>query len=342
MPLFAAATLLPLPLLAAAALWGGPWIIAALLWLTVLTFALDSWLRALPSPREGAEFPGSDALLVALTLGGLGLAALAVWALARDGLGPWAKAGLLWAASIWLGQVGNAAAHELIHRDARALRRLGTMHFAAMLFGHHASAHPLVHHVHVATRADPSTARLGEPFWRFAGRAWRGSLRKGFRAEAERLARAGRPGWRHPYFGYAAATAAAGAAAWGLGGWLGVGAWALLGVLVAGQLLLSDYVQHYGLLRAVRADGRPEPVGPRHSWNSPHAASSALMLNAPRHSDHHAHPSRPYPALLLPPEAEAPQLPWSLPVMACLAMAPSIWRRVMDARARAWAPLAQG
>ena len=337
MPSFAAATLLPLALALLGALWGGGFAWAALLAMTALAATLDLLVRRAPRPDPEREFPGSDALLVAVVGGGLLLLALTVRAVAGEAMAGAQKAGLFAACALYLGQVGNAAAHELVHRAPRALRRLGALHYAAVLFGHHASAHPLVHHVLVATRADPNSARLGEPFWRFAGRAWRGSLRKGFRAEAERLARAGRPGWRHPYGGYLAATVACGAAAWGLGGWRGVLAWLGIGVVAAGQLLLSDYVQHYGLARAPRADGRPEPVSDRHSWNSPHPASSAMMLNAPRHSDHHAHPARPYPALRLP--LDAPTLPRSLPVMACVALVPALWRRAMDPRARAWAAL---
>jgi alkane 1-monooxygenase len=55
-----------------------------------------------------------------------------------------------------------------------------------------------------------------------------------------------------------------------------------------------------------------------------------MMLNAPRNSDHHAHPARPYPALRLPPGA--PMLPCSVPVMGALALWPPVWRRVMDPR----------
>ena len=76
-----------------------------------------------------------------------------------------------------------------------------------------------------------------------------------------------------------------------------------------------------------------EPVGTQHSWNSPHYFSSALMLNATRHSDHHAHPARPYPALALP--GDAPLLPRSLPVMATIALVPPLWRRLMDPRVKA-------
>lgn len=80
--------------------------------------------------------------------------------------------------------------------------------------------------------------------------------------------------------------------------------------------------------------GKPEPVESRHSWNAPHLMSSALMLNAPRHSDHHAHPGRPFPALLL--KGDMPMLPQSLPVMACVALYPRLWRRVMARRAAQW------
>lgn len=63
------------------------------------------------------------------------------------------------------------------------------------------------------------------------------------------------------------------------------------------------------------------------------------MLNAPRHSDHHAHPSRIYPALRLG-DTGAPGRPIlqrSLPAMAALALFPPLWRRVMDPRVRALA-----
>jgi alkane 1-monooxygenase len=85
---------------------------------------------------------------------------------------------------------------------------------------------------------------------------------------------------------------------------------------------LSDYVQHYGLRRAAG-----ERVATAHSWNAPQWFSSSLMLNAPRHSDHHAHPTRPYPALRL--EDDAPILPWPLPLACFVALIPRLWRRKM-------------
>ena len=82
-------------------------------------------------------------------------------------------------------------------------------------------------------------------------------------------------------------------------------------------------------------NGKLEAVGARHSWNTPHRFSGAMILNAPRHSDHHTHPSRNYPSLHLL-EADMPMLPYSLPMMAVIALMPPLWRRVMDLRVETW------
>ena len=233
-----------------------------------------------------------------------------------------------------LGQVGNSNAHELVHRSNRSLRRLGRLVYRSHIFGHHGSAHLLVHHVSVATPADPNTARAGESFYRFAPRAWIGSFRKGFRAESARRARRGDGIWRHPYFGDLVATLALVLGALAYGGPAALAAFFALSAYATVQLLMSDYVQHYGLTRGLQEGGSPEPVGPQHSWDSPHWFTSGLMLNAPRHSDHHLNPQKPYPALEL---TSAPRLPYSLPIMATLALMPRLWRRVMDPRLAALA-----
>jgi alkane 1-monooxygenase len=335
-PVFALATLLPLALILTGALAGGPWIAAAALSMTALTAVLDGLVRrTLPAGSE-SEFPAANGLSVLIAAGQLVMLALVTRALGGETLTAAEKAGLFVAAGLFAGQIGNANAHELIHRGDRVLHGLGMWAYASVLFAHHTSAHVHVHHVRVATRSDPSSARRGESLYRFIGRAWRGSFREGLRIETERLARAGRPVWQHPYLAYLGAMLAVLAVAAWLGGAPGLALFVGLALFAQTQLLMSDYVQHYGLERQRRPDGRPEPVGPRHSWNAPHPASSAMMLNAPRHSDHHAHPSRAYPALTLPEAGVAPHLPRSLPVMACVALIPPLWRRVMDQRLAAW------
>ena len=89
-------------------------------------------------------------------------------------------------------------------------------------------------------------------------------------------------------------------------------------------------------LRRRLPDGRLEPVGPRHSWNGGQWLSGHMMLNAPRHSDHHAHPARPYPALRLPGVEEAPRLPLPLPLACMVALVPPLWRRMMRPHLARW------
>jgi alkane 1-monooxygenase len=334
--IFALAALLPLPLLLVGAVLGGLWLWGAFLYMAVLTILLDQ-LTSLTAPEaEGTEFPAADLLLASVAIGALTALPVASWAIAGDsGLSTGERVLMFLATGFWLGQVAHPAAHELIHRPRRELFRLGAVYYSAILFGHHASAHRLVHHRHVATAEDPNTARVGEGFYRFALRAWRGSFVEGYRAESDLRARSPWHG-AHPYAGYLAGSALALATALLLAGPGGLVVWGLLALHAQLQILLSDYVQHYGLLRATRPDGRPEPVGPRHSWNTAHWFTSAMMLNAPRHSDHHAHPARPFPALRLPPQDEAPRLPWPLPVACALALMPRLWRRAIRPHLLRW------
>lgn len=330
MRLFAIATLSPVILLGLAAGFGGIWVVLAVLYLTAFTGLLDRLVQHV-SPAD--EFPAGDGLAVALALAHFALLPLVVLSLAGDGLGPWEKAGLFFATGLFMGQISNANAHELIHRRQRLLHRLGMWVYITLLFGHHTSAHVLVHHRHVATAQDPNSARRGESFYRFARRAWLGSFRQGYRAEAARLARIGRPAWRNPYLIYLTGQTLCLALA-ALVGPLALAIYVGLALHAQVQLLLSDYVQHYGLTRTQDETGRAAPVSAQHSWNSPHWFSSALMLNGTRHSDHHAHPARPYPALTIP--EGAPILPRPLPLMASIALVPPLWRRIMDPALEKW------
>lgn len=326
MRLFTLATITPAFLIGLGAMLGGAWVWAALVYLTIFSGLLDRFIQAI-SPAT--EFPSGNMLSVVLAILHFALLPLVVFTLAGEARSMPEKIALFFAAGLFFGQVSNANAHELIHRNQRVLHRLGMWVYITLLFGHHTSAHVLVHHRNVATPSDPNTSRRGESFYRYALRAWIGSFRKGYAAEAARLAKVNRSAWRNPYLLYLGGAAMCMAAA------LSVSQSALVAyVLLAGnaqmQLLMSDYVQHYGLQRQVDAHGKPETVGTRHSWNSPHWFSSAMMLNATRHSDHHAHPARPYPALTLP--QDAPMLPKPLPFMASIALVPPVWRRIMDPR----------
>jgi alkane 1-monooxygenase len=312
-------------LLQVACLWGGMFPMLSLLSITVLVFCFD---RYMPAPKDPSQIAWITRALVAVhfLLWGVGIYTLshAIY------LSPLDK-GLIWISlGLYFGQVSNSNAHELIHSTNRQGKALGTAIYGSLLFGHHVSAHLRVHHVYGATEQDPNTARIGEGFWTYLARAWIGEYRAGKAAEARLHKKR-----RHPYVTYWSLAGGAIGLALLLGGWLGVLMLFSLASYAQVQLYLSDYVQHYGLRRARLPGGSYEPMGPSHSWNAPHWYSSAMMLNAPRHSDHHTHPSRAFFELRLDPKT-MPQLPQSLPVMAVIALIPPLWRRIMDPRVKKW------
>ena len=331
MGLYALASLLPAVLIGAACVMGGTMAYVAATYVTLLVYGVD---RTVPMRLRRRWDGGAEraAHWLSLGLGAAHFALLALGVRALSGGVPlnaaeWAA--LFIALGVFFGQISNSNAHELIHGTDRLRRGLGTAIYCSLLFGHHVSAHLRVHHIWVATARDPNSARLGEGFYRFWPRAWIGSFLAGLAAENALRARGTRSRWAHPYLIYGLGAGVTLAAAGLLAGPKGVLALLALAIYAQMQLLISDYVQHYGLRRTIGPDGRAEAVGPQHAWNAVPWLSGAMMLNAPRHSDHHIHPARPFPALTLRPKT-MPLLPATFPLMGLIATIPPLWRRVMD------------
>lgn len=338
--------LLPLPFLVFSPVFGGTWAFVALFYLSVFAFLADEALVASSEVmRETGRLDRlmADAVPVILGFAHLFLLPLAILTIANGDLNVGDKIVVFLAFALFFGIVSTANAHELIHRRGWFRHTLGKWILTSLLFGHHVSAHLSVHHRYVATPLDPNSARLNEGFYRFFKRAWLGSFRLGMAVELARLKQNGRTALHplNPYLIYCGGSAVFLALGFVLAGWLGVMTYLGLALFSQMQLLVSDYVQHYGLERRQLENGKYAPVSIQHSWNAPHVFSSALMLNAPKHSDHHAHPTVPYPELRGLTAEGAPLLPYSLPVMSCIALMPVIWRRVMNPRVADWVRLQQ-
>ncbi len=235
--------------------------------------------------------------------------------------------------ALTVGMVSGIAintAHELGHKRVSLERRLSKVALAQSAYGHFFIEHNRGHHVRVATPEDPASSRMGESFYAFLPRTVLGSLRSAWRLESARLARLDSGPWsfRNDIL-----------VAWSMTVVLfGVLAIAFGPVVLAylaiqavvGFCLLEfvNYLEHYGLLRYKREDGRFERTRPEHSWNSNNVASNVLLYHLQRHSDHHANPVRRYQALRH--DDAAPQLPTGYAGMIVLAAIPPLWRRVMD------------
>ncbi|HTR89561.1 MAG TPA: alkane 1-monooxygenase, partial [Solirubrobacteraceae bacterium] len=231
-----------------------------------------------------------------------------------------------------VGGIGINTAHELGHKRESIEKWLSRVALAQTGYGHFFIEHNRGHHVRVATPEDPASARLGESFYAFWPRTVAGSLRSAWGLERVRLARMGRSPWtiRNDILSAWAMTVvlfAALAIAFGPV----VLPYLLIQAVIGFSLLeVVNYLEHYGLLRQRREDGRYERTRPEHSWNSNNVASNVLLYHLQRHSDHHANPIRRYQALRH--VQEAPQLPTGYAGMIVLAAVPPLWRRVMDPR----------
>ncbi len=255
----------------------------------------------------------------------------ACWLWSNGGLSTLDSIGL----AVTMGVVGGIAintAHELGHKRASLERWLSRVSLAQTGYGHFFIEHNRGHHVRVATPEDPASSRLGESFWSFLPRTVIGSLRSSWGLERERLARGGHSAWtlRNDILGAWAMTVALFAVLCAVFGLVVLPYLLLQAVLGFSLLEVVNYLEHYGLLRQKREDGRYERTRPGHSWNSNNVASNVLLYHLQRHSDHHANPTRRYQALRH--VEEAPQLPTGYAGMIVLAMFPPLWRRVMDPR----------
>jgi alkane 1-monooxygenase len=223
-------------------------------------------------------------------------------------------------------------AHELGHKRASLERWLSKVALAQSGYGHFFIEHNRGHHVRVATPEDPASSRLGESFYRFWPRTVSGSLRSAWELERVRLGRLESSMWtpRNDILSAWAMTVVLFGALVAVFGVVVLPYLAIQAVLGFSLLEVVNYLEHYGLLRQRREDGRYERTQPEHSWNSNNTASNVLLYHLQRHSDHHANPVRRYQALRH--VEQAPQLPTGYAGMILVAAFPPLWRRIMDHR----------
>ena len=334
--LFFLTTLAPVPLFLLAITLGGFWIVSTLLYMTAFAVFCDEAFE-LDFSKSGSHWVAQQALPITLGAVHIILLPLAVYTLAITSLAITSKIILFIAFGLFFGMISHSNAHELIHRTNRLHRNLGKWIFISMLFGHHTSAHMLVHHPYVCTEKDPNTAKFNESFYTFLKRASVTEFIAGLRAENTRLHKQGKSSFslQNPYWQYCIGSAVIIVITYITMGLPAAITFISLCAYAQLQMLMTDYVQHYGLLRKKLENGKYQPVSPQHSWNAPHWFSAHMTLNAPHHSDHHAAPTKLFTDLDNY-RATAPQLPHSIPFMAIIALWPKKWRAMMNPRVKHW------
>ncbi len=223
-------------------------------------------------------------------------------------------------------------AHEIGHKNSKLERLLSRVVLAVSGYGHFCIEHNLGHHRDVSTPEDPASSRMGESIYRFMLREIPGAAKRGWAAESSRLSKRGKSFWstdNHILQSYAITLVFQGSLVM-LFGWMLLPFLLIHNFAAWFQLTSANYIEHYGLLREKKPNGRYERCQPHHSWNANHIFSNILLFQLERHSDHHANPARSYQSLRS--FENLPELPSGYFGMYALAYFPSLWFKVMDKR----------
>jgi len=223
-------------------------------------------------------------------------------------------------------------AHEIGHKSTKRERFLSRVALAVSGYGHFCVEHNLGHHRDVATPEDPASSRMGESIYRFALREIPGAAKRGWQEETKRLQKRKLKVWsldNHILQSYLMTLVLQGGLVL-LFGWPLIVFFLVHNIVAWFQLTSANYIEHYGLLRAKKPDGRYERCQPYHSWNANHYVSNLLLFQLQRHSDHHANPARSYQSLRS--LENLPELPTSYFGMYALAYLPPLWFKIMNKR----------
>lgn len=236
------------------------------------------------------------------------------------------------AMGLMCGVFGINIGHELGHRSNRWEQLLGEISLLTSLETHFLPYHNRGHHYHVATPNDPATARKGEWLYLFWFRSQIGSYIQAWQLEIGRMKKKEIHWLSFSNKMVAYTLAQVSVLVLIFLAFDSKGLFAFLQAAIMGILLLEtvNYIEHYGLLRKKKANGRYERVLPQHSWNSDHVLGRCFLFELSRHSDHHYKASKHYQTLETIPES--PQMPTGYPGMMLLALVPPLWRLVMDKR----------
>ncbi|MBA4151798.1 MAG: alkane 1-monooxygenase [Acinetobacter sp.] len=225
---------------------------------------------------------------------------------------------------------GINLSHEMGHKKRPFDRFLALFTASLSGYGHFSIEHNRGHHRYVATPEDPASSRMGENIYKFAVREIPGAFFRAWELEKQRLERINKKVWsleNEMLQGglmtitlYSTLTAI-----YGLPMLAGLVLMAFWGMY---QLTSANYIEHYGITRQKKADGRYELCQPHHSWNSNHLITNLMLFQLQRHSDHHANPTRSYQSLR--DFSDLPSLPSGYFGMFLIAYIPPLWFAVMN------------
>ena len=250
----------------------------------------------------------------------LTVVSLCLWQISQGVFSGWDWVGAVFSVGICCGMYGLNVGHELGHRSNKAGRFWALVLMSSSLYPHFLLEHNRGHHRRVATPEDPASARRGEWLYAFWFRSVIGGARSAWSLDKAHVIRV----W--------ASVGGVWLAVLFLLGPLAAVSWLAAGLVGIGLLETVNYIEHYGLQRQRKANGRYERTRPCHSWNANHPLGRVLLFDLTRHSDHHAYPGRRYQVLRS--HEDAPLLPSGYPGLILLALCPPLFFAVMHPHLR--------
>lgn len=259
-----------------------------------------------------------------------------VWFVGTQSLPAWAIIALI----IGMGSASGgilAITHELGHKSNKWDRLHAKIGNMLLGYGHFNIEHNRGHHVWVSTPEDPASSRMGESIYRFTLRELPGTIRRGLSHEKRRLKAQGCGFWslhNDVLQVYTVTLCILALTVYFFGPNI---LWYVIPHHMIGWYALTqaNYVEHYGLMRQKKPNGKYEKTQPRHSWNTNHLWSNMALFHLQRHSDHHAFPIRPYQVLRN--FDDLPSLPSGYGGCFAMAAIPPLWFKVMNPKVMEWA-----
>ncbi|SHI95320.1 alkane 1-monooxygenase [Aquimarina spongiae] len=239
--------------------------------------------------------------------------------------------GIILSTGIILGTNGINVGHELGHRFTKE-RFIGKALLLPSLYMHFYIEHNFGHHLKVATKEDPATAKYNQPVYFFWLSSTLGQYLSAWRIQLNLLKQKNQSflSIKNDMLWYLLIQASYLSLAYILFDFQGLKIAFFSGIV--GFLLLEtiNYIEHYGLRRNKTSSGRYERVREIHSWNSNHSLGRIILYELTRHSDHHHRASKKYQ--LLDHHDQSPQLPFGYPTSMVLSLLPPIWFMIMNKR----------
>ncbi len=226
--------------------------------------------------------------------------------------------GLVLSTGIVLGAFGITSAHELVHRRVRWQRALGVYSLMTVNFAHWGIEHVFGHHKNVATKKDPATARRNEIIYIFWIREYFSSLVSAFKINFKKCSY------------YFLASVFISLVLYVLRGMNYLIFWWSVSLVAILLLQTVDYIEHYGLIRPLKADGSVVPFAAEHAWDTSSYLTNWVLFNLGFHSHHHFKASVSF--TVLEPQPTARQLPVGYSFMVILALMPFIFIPIMNKR----------